>query len=293
MSQALRAAAPRLCVLLSCFNRRALTLACLQALADSAARAGVQLHAVLMDDGSTDGTSDAVRQRFDWVDLLRGDGSLYWCRGMHTALVHALTQSHDHYLWLNDDTLLVPDALSTLLATATALRARSGGPVIVAGSTADPKTGAPTYGGRQRAAGWRRTRFDLVPPNVETQRIDTFDGNIVWLSAEAVDRVGNLDAAFEHAMGDTDYGLRAQRLGVGVWLAPGVLGHCPENTARGGFNDAALPWRQRWRAMLSRKGLPWRSWARFTRRHAGLAWPLYFAWPYARVLWSGLRKPRP
>lgn len=286
------ASAPRLCVLLTCFNRRALTLACLRALEISAARAGLQWHAVLVDDGSTDGTSDAVRQRFDWVDVLRGDGNFYWCRGMHTALVHALTQSHDHFLWLNDDTLLAPDALARLLATVTGLRTPSPGPVIVVGSTADPHTEAVTYGGRRRAADWRRrTRFDLVAPGAQAQRIDTFDGNIVWLSADAVARVGNLDPAFEHAMGDTDYGLRATRLGVPVWLAPGVHGQCPANTARGGFNDPALSLRRRWRVMLSRKGLPWRSWARFTRRHAGPAWPVYFAWPYVRLLLSGLRRP--
>lgn len=33
-----------------------------------------------------------------------------------------------------------------------------------------------------------------------------------------------------------------------------------------------------------RKGLPWRSWLIFTRRHTGVMWPLYFAWPYAKLL---------
>ena len=33
----------------------------------------------------------------------------------------------------------------------------------------------------------------------------------------------------------------------------------------------------------SRKGLPFRSWLHFTRRHGGLLWPLFFAWPYAKL----------
>lgn len=282
----------RLCLVLSCFNRRELTLACLQAAEASAAQAGLHLHAVLMDDGSRDGTAEAVLQRFAWVDVLRGDGSLFWCRGMHTAMGHALTQAHDHYLWLNDDTLLQPDALAQLAETAQQLRDESKAPVIVVGSTQDPQSGRPSYGGRRRASRWRPTRFELVPPTPAPQRIDTFDGNIVWLSAEAARAVGNLDAAYEHAMGDTDYGLRAARAGVAVWLAPGFQGHCAENPAAGGFNDRSLPLRARWRAMRSRKGLPWRSWAHFTRRHAGWLWPIYFAWPYARLLLSGLQ-PRP
>ena len=188
--------------------------------------------------------------------------------------------------------MTINKVLAQLARTAQQLRAESKAPVIVVGSTQDPHSGRPSYGGRRRASRWRPTRFELVPPTLAPQRVDTFDGNIVWLSAEAVRAVGNLDAAYEHAMGDTDYGLRAERAGVGVWLAPGFQGHCAENPAAGGFNDTALPLRARWRAMRSRKGLPWRSWAHFTRRHAGWLWPIYFAWPYVRLLLSGL-KPRP
>lgn len=264
-------------------------MASLQALEASAASAGLTLHAVLMDDGSHDGSAEAVQHRFDWVDVLHGNGSLFWCRGMHTAMVHALAQAHDHYLWLNDDTLLQSDALAVLGATVERLRADAAAPIILAGSTLDPATHRATYGGRVRVSSWRPTRFELLAPTPVPQRIDTFDGNIVWLTAEAVCVAGNLDATFEHAMGDTDYGLRAARAGVAVWLAPGFQGQCAANAFAGGFNDPTMPLEARWRAVRSRKGLPWRSWLHFTRRHAGWLWPLYFVWPYLRVLGSGVR----
>lgn len=288
---------PRVCALLTCFDRRDTTLACLQALAESFAHAGVAPQAVLVDDGSRDGTAAAVQAHFAWVQLLRGDGSLYWCRGMHRAMAQALPQGFDHLLWLNDDTLLRPAALATLLATAQDLQRHEPQrndvrPLILVGSTCDGigddgQTGAPTYGGRWRPSAWRPTRFALRPPAAQPQAIDTFDGNIVLVSAAAAQAVGNLDAAFEHAMGDTDYGLRAGRAGVALWLAPGFQGTCRGNPRAGGFADASLPLRQRWRLMMHRKGLPWRSWWRFTRRHAGVAWPLWFAWPYLRVLGQG------
>src|SRR5581483_12068316 len=91
----------------------------------------IELRAVLIDDGSRDGTALAVRMQFPWVEVVRGDGSLYWCQGMHRAFDIALRQGFDYYLWLNDDTLLTLDALSRLLSCEAQLRDRLRTPVIV------------------------------------------------------------------------------------------------------------------------------------------------------------------
>ena len=104
----------RLCALLTCFNRRDKTLACLDALYRCDLPAGVGLSAVLVDDGSRDGTGDAVRQRFPQVEVLRGDGSLYWSGGMRMAWARAMAQGFDDYLWLNDDTILDRHAIDAL-----------------------------------------------------------------------------------------------------------------------------------------------------------------------------------
>ena len=272
------------CAVLASHNRREQTLACLRALQASRGLPGLGLSAVLLDDGSTDGTADAVQAAFPWVQVIRADGSLYWCRGMHHAFALALRESHSFYLWLNDDTLVLPDALATLLATAQERRGALGHPVIVVGTAADAATGRPSYGGGVRAARWRLTSWQTVPPADRPQRVEVMDGNLVLVPAETAELVGNVDAAYEHAMGDYDYALRAGRLGVQVWLAPGVLAHCAPNPQAGSFHDARLTTAARWRALLGRKGLPWRSWLHFTRRHTGPWWPLFFAWPYLRVL---------
>lgn len=263
-------------------------MACLQALSASQGAGQLALNAVLADDGSTDGTAEAVGQAYPWVRLVQGDGSLFWCRGMHRAFEAALQHGFDYYLWLNDDTMLYSDALSGLLDCAVTQRARTGKPVIVVGSTMDEDTGKPTYGGERRASRWRRTSFVMVQPSDQAQPCDTMDGNIVLIPAETAHLVGNLDPVFEHAMGDTDYGLRALKLGVGIWVAPGVHGTCGHNSASNTFMDPGLPLSKRWRLMLGRKGLPWRSWWVITRRHTGIFWPLFFLWPYARTVLSGV-----
>ena len=281
------------CVLLTCFNRRDKTLECLRALAASDGLERVTLSAVLVDDGSSDGTAQAVRAEFPWVDVVESDGSLYWCRGMHLAFETALRTNVDHFLWLNDDTALLPDALNRLLDCETGLRGRAGVPLIVVGNTVDPVTGAHTYGGERQPSRLAPFRVERIAPAAEPQRCDTVTGNIVLVSARAAHLVGNLDPSFEHAMGDTDYALRARRLGVELWVAPLVHGHCSANPVTDTYMDASLPLAARWKRMMDRKGLPWRSWLTFTRRHTGVMWPLYFAWPYAKlVVVSCMTRPR-
>jgi len=291
-----RLGGPSICALMTCFNRRAKTLACLNALDVAAAHAQARIHAVVLDDASTDGTAEAVRARYAWAEVEAGDGSLFWCRGMARAMSIGMQQQHDFYLWLNDDTLLRPDAISRLLECERSLRQLHGHACIVVGSTVDDVTQVFSYGGTRRASFWLPMRFVPVPPTGEPQRCDAMNGNIVLMSAEVARRVGPLDPRFEHAMGDTDYSLRARRKGVGVWVAPGVHGSCSDNPRQDTFLDRSLPLRQRWRRMMGRKGLPWRSWLVLTRRHAGLLWPLHFAWPYVRVLAEGvltsMRSPR-
>lgn len=287
----------RICALLTCFNRRDKTLECLRALAASVGLGSIHLHAVLVDDGSTDGTSQAVRAEFAWVQVVEPDasaGPLFWCRGMHLAFETALRQGFDHYLWLNDDTMLQPGALARLLACESQLRLRphAGAAVIVAGSTVDAATGALTYGGERRASKWKPLGTVRVQPGDHPQRCDSMTGNIVLISADAACSVGNIDPLFEHAMGDTDYGFRAVARGVEVWIDAGVHGTCSDNPTQGTWRDPTQPLARRWRGMLSRKGLPWRSWLAMTRRHAGPLWPFYFVQPYAKVVLQGLLRSR-
>lgn len=281
----------RVCALLTSFNRRDKTLACLERLGSSAGLENIQLSAVLVDDGSTDQTAALVTEAFDWVRVIVHKGEpLFWCRGMHKAFAAALAQGHDYYLLLNDDTMLDHDALQRLLQEAAACASRTSRPVVMVGSTRGSELATLTYGGQKRPSANRYTTFVKIAPEAQPRRVETFNANIVLISAAAAELVGNLDPHFEHALGDIDYGLRATAAGVEVWLASGFHGTCDNNSVAGTFKDADKPIAARWKHMLSRKGLPWRSWLHFTRRHASWRWPLFFAWPYFRFWLDGGRQ---
>lgn len=277
----------RLAVLITCYNRREKTLACLAQLRRCRLPAGHQLRIVLVDDASNDGTPEAVGADYPEVDLVRAAGGLFWCRGMHFAMSVAAHAAPDYFVWLNDDVVLTDDAFERVLAVEHAHREVSGAPALVVGATVSPDTGGVSYGGYRSLGGLRHLSYEIVHSTTDVLEVDTINGNFVLIPRPIVDRVGLIDSEFAHAMGDTDYALRVRDAGFAVLAAPGFVGSCRNNPSSGTWSDRSLPLARRVRLMLDRKGLPLSSWLRFTRRHGGALWPLHFAWPYVRLVIEG------
>ena len=270
----------KLAVLITCYNRRNTTLVCLQTLY----KQDVAFDVYLVDDGSSDGTSGAVKVSYPNVKILQGDGNLFWVGGMRLAFAEALKKGYDYYLWLNDDTLLEPDALPNLLDTHQSL-AKSGCPnSIIVGSVRDPVTGKLTYGGRVRLTSRFWHKFESLEPSQEPKECDTMQGNIVLISHSVAEIVGNLDAIFIHGMGDLDYGLRARKLGCSVWIAPGYVGSCSQNSVKGSWADTNLPLFERLKKTLQPKGFPLKPWFVYAKRHKGPLWFIQWTFPYLRAV---------
>lgn len=75
---------------------------------------------VVVDDGSTDGTGDVLREQFPEVVCLKGDGNLWWARSTNLGVRYALEQGYSHVLTINNDTLVSPDFLTHLVRTSLA-----------------------------------------------------------------------------------------------------------------------------------------------------------------------------
>ncbi|HYE55805.1 MAG TPA: glycosyltransferase, partial [Chitinophagaceae bacterium] len=75
----------KIAVLLTTFNRKQKTLACLQSLQQQILPGNVSLEVFLTDDASSDGTAETVLQQFPSTHVFIGTGFLYWAGGMrHT-----------------------------------------------------------------------------------------------------------------------------------------------------------------------------------------------------------------
>lgn len=247
---------------------------CLRSIRHQTAISGdVGMTIYLVDDGSTDGTSDAVSAEFSDLDvkIIRADGGLYWARGMAQAQEYCMSDGQfDFMLWLNDDVELAPDAVEKLLD----IVGPANEPMIAVGATRDAD--AITYTGARRA-GKRPTNLHPVSPNGVAREVDAFNGNIVLVTEAATRIVGTVDPRFEHAYGDNDYGLRAKAAGIPVLLAGEPLGCCQRNSVLGTWMDTSLSRRARTAQLFSRRAYPVRSHLLFNTRHAGLLQGTLFA----------------
>lgn len=276
----------RIAVLMTCHNRRDTTLRCLRALYDQALPEGVRFEVYLVDDGCTDGTGDAVREQFSAVRVLQGDGNLYWCGGMRFAWAEAMKEDYDAYLWLNDDTTLLPGAIQTLLSTAREVREKEGQEGIVVGAIRDPVTGTVTYGGDANG--------EKVVPNGHPQKCDLINGNAVLVPACIVATVGNFDPVFTHSFGDSDYAVRARQAGHDSWLTTDYVGTGESNPKGSDWANPDLAFLRRFRILNGPKGLPFKEWRVYARRRYGCKWPLTVIKLYIRLffprLWTTLKR---
>ena len=96
-------------VLLPVHNRREVTTRFVQALAGQTYPA---IHLVVIDDGSTDGTADAVRTAFPRATVLTGAGAWWWGgslqQGLNWLRAHPVA-ADDVVLMTNDDVTIAPD----------------------------------------------------------------------------------------------------------------------------------------------------------------------------------------
>ncbi|MDB9526424.1 glycosyltransferase family 2 protein [Oscillatoria sp. CS-180] len=265
---------------MSCFNRRDTTLKSLS----SVYAQDEDCDIYLVDDGSSDNTSESVRSLYPNVNLLRGDGSLFWGGGMRVAFGEALETGYQFYLWLNDDTFLENDAITKLLNTYFQLFQKGYPNSIIVGSVQDPATGQLSYGGRLHTKRFIFKRFRSIQPSDEPQQCDTMQGNVVLIPHCVAETVGNLDPTFTHKFGDLDYGLRSQKLGCKVWIAPGFLGKCSRNTVVNTWADSNLNITERFRKVLHQKEFPLKAWTVYASRHKGFFWWIHWFFPYIKAI---------
>jgi GT2 family glycosyltransferase len=225
---------PSIAVLLTCHNRRDKTIQCLTALYLQARLIeSYTIEVFLVDDASTDGTSESIKINFPEVNIIQGNGNLFWNRGMYLAWkTAAATKDFDYYLWLNDDTFLEKSAMRILLQEVFS-------DAIVCGTTRSQRDQKATYGG------YTNKPRKLLIPNGNYQKSDYCNGNCVLIPKAVFNKLGNLDSIFHHALGDFDYSFRARRIGIEIFVAPYYIGTCESHDFVPKWRNTSLSWRKR------------------------------------------------
>lgn len=265
-------------VILTCYNRKEKTTACISSLAEYCK--DYRLDFIVTDDRSTDKTVEALNNLPYSIKIIEGTGKLFWNRGMNWSMEYVLEHS-DHYQYvmlINDDVIFYRDAIERLMR-----RLVSSGGDIVVGSTVDSK-GEMSYGGVKKTSK-RFAKFRLIEPSEEIVFCDTFNCNCILMKIETYCTLGILDPVYVHSMGDYDYGMTAVRKGYKIVNCDAHIGMCDDNDYEGTWKDVSLPRRERLRLKESPKGLPKHDWYYFLKKNYGFLTACYHSiTPYIRII---------
>jgi GT2 family glycosyltransferase len=216
------------------WNGREDTLPCLASLESAPDRPDA---IVVVDNGSSDGTAEAVRERFPEVELVRSEENLGFAGGNNLGLERARQLGADHVLVLNNDAEVEPGAVRALVEEAERrLDAGSLGSKILfaeppdliwfAGARFDPRAG---YNGRQ--LGYRERddgRYDAV------HETDRACGAAMLVPRAVLDAVGGFDEELFLYSEDVEWSLRARRAGYRHYVVPASVVRHRVSAAGGG-----------------------------------------------------------
>ena len=281
-------------VLITVFNRKEKTLACLDAVASTWKQAKEKLHidVFLTDDGSTDGTAEAIMAKNYpmKIHILMGKGDLYWNGGMINSWEKALQadNTYDGFLWLNNDTIMQSCFWEELFEADQFCRRNYGKGGIYVGSTCGGDGQSFTYGGFNFTN--KLTLKDVfVKPNGQFQSCQCAHGNLTYISHDVVDRMGIFTDEYIHSGGDHDYTYRAYKKGFPLVVLPSFCGICDNDHPEDGYADFFnMPLKERIKYLKSPLGFNLHNSLVFQRRCFPWRYPFVWLMGYAKAFFPKL-----
>ena len=262
----------KILAIFTCFNRRELTERSMQTLAKNEQ---VQFDYMVVDDNSTDGTREMLQNSPYEVDLVVGDGSLFWNGGMHKAIEYVKEHhpDYEYYMLMNDDTKFVEGIFDEMLPE---LKKDT----VMVGAICNEE-GNLSYGGIKYIKGIKYKKYGPERTDVSC---DTFNANCVIIPHDIFMQVG-IDPFYQHSIGDFDYGLQISKKGYDIRIYSKYVGECNDTDLSLTWQNESLPKWERIKLKESRKGLPFKDWFHFLHKNFGLWTAIVRSiTPYVRIL---------
>jgi hypothetical protein len=200
--------------------------------------AETQRHAfrvIVVDNGSTDGTSEMIAAEFPKTTVLRNDANLGFVAGTNRGLRRTLEERDDYILLLNADIIVRGQALDRLADFLDAHPEAGGVSPGLKLPNGSPQTGPGGFAPSARSA-WsyflfvskfrpRRSRplfVDARAVPADGRRVDWLSGACLMVRADVVRKVGLMDESYFLYADDIDWGVRMTRAGSSLYFLPSV-----------------------------------------------------------------------
>ncbi|WP_298487924.1 glycosyltransferase family 2 protein [uncultured Maribacter sp.] len=203
-------------IVIPVFNRWHFTKICLQQLEK---QSYIDFKTIIIDDGSSDETSEELTKNHPDIIVLKGDGSLWWTGGINLGIAYALKQGATYIVTLNNDTIPAHDYVEQLL------KASKIEPKALIGSTGtDANTKEINFCG-ERVKWISDSAVSLKDSLTKDQQfglheVSYFPGRGLLIPKIVFDTIGLFDReTFPHYMADYDFTLRARKAGFKVYCS--------------------------------------------------------------------------
>ncbi len=179
---------------------------------------------VVVNDGSTDGTGEWIRESYPFIHLLNGDGNLWWSGGINAGVRYAIDNLNVDYilLWNNDITpaadyfkqvqKIINKAESPEIICSVVYDKDQPDIIISTGCYFNTKTGT-----------LRLINYHVKESELTTEKliINSFGGMGTLIRKDVFQKIGFFDEVnFPQYYGDTDFGLRSSMAGFKITLNP-------------------------------------------------------------------------
>lgn len=175
------------------------------------------LRLLVVDNGSTDDSVPQLRAHAPQVELITNARNLGFAAAANIGIRRALAQGAAAVFLANNDSILAPTALSTLVDAATRQGAGLAAPLIF---WSEPPTAIWSAGGWRGGLTMDLAQRPTPRGDGKPLRVDFVTACGMLISRACVEQVGLFDERFFMYYEDMDYCLRAQALGQRILLVP-------------------------------------------------------------------------
>lgn len=196
------------------FNRKNFTKNYLEALSKQTCK---EFKIIIVDDGSTDGSSEMIETDFPYVILLKTKGDLWWAEATNVGVRYALEKGAKYIMTLNDDTLPLENYMEQMI-----LWSNEKPDALFGAAAIDADTGEFVYGGQYLDWKTRKTKdlLDEIPlkSRVGLHRVNFFPGRGLLIPSRVFNEIGLYDSQnFPQTVADNDFSIRAHNAGYEIY----------------------------------------------------------------------------